>query len=132
MVDKKKIIHAAYLALGSIALYISIGSFGSTIYVWTEYSGDLKYVINFMLTLIAGMLLIVTYHGFLHAKMYSRFTGIGGCIFLVGYHGYNWMDFIESMEISPVLIFTKIPWLSTLITSFILLIVTLIFWKKLE
>lgn len=112
---KKNIIQSLYIALGSIFLYNSVNLF----FITFRYNGD-SYTVYFIFTLIAGMLLIIAYHGLLKNKKYSRIIGIFGCIFTI-------LFIIFEFD----LLFYEFTQYIILILTFILLILTLLYWKKL-
>ena len=125
-------IYTSYLALGSIALYLSLSRLVN--YIWTSnyisvMSKDeiLSYILtSFIFAFVAGILMIMTYYGLLHLKKYPKYTGIIGCFFFV-LHDINY--FFQQFEMEYLIMLT--PKLLTMIASIILLILTLIYWKKL-
>ncbi|MCK4365480.1 MAG: hypothetical protein KAW45_05475 [Thermoplasmatales archaeon] len=136
-----------YLALGSIVLYLCISYIGSiaaysisesyTHGLGTTNSFDTTgHWIGFTITLIVGILLILSYYGFIHSSKYPRFTGIVGCgVLMLGfsyYICYYASVYEESfVAVAPLLIAAKLGQVFLLIASIILFIATLIYWKKL-
>lgn len=88
----------------------------------------IKLLIFFITSLIAGILLIISYYGFLHSKKY-QFTGIVGCISFIVYFVYS-SDYTLYIDFKHPLLYISIT--STLIASIILLVLSLVFWRKLE
>lgn len=150
--DNEKIVgmvSALYLALGSISLYLCISFIGFIAYYYLPFktvtpgNTSVTYVFNLtgyelviIITLVVGILLILSYHGFLHSRRYPRFTGIFGCGVLVTSFLYYAYDFIavgrEYLGVAPPsYIVAKVGQLSLGIASIILLVLTLIYWKKL-
>lgn len=133
MIDKKRIIHSTYLALGSVALYLSLTHLGSYMWASKNISETLlaevvtELLTSFIIALVAGILMIITYYGFLHSKKYPRYTGMGGCFFFVLYYS---IDYIRHGEMQYP--FLNMSRLLALIVGIILLILTLLFWKKLS
>lgn len=149
MIDKKRALYSFYLALGSISLYLCISFIGSIAsYLISEselYTHGLAaensfdatvYWIGFIITLIAGTLLVLSYHGFIHSRKYPRFTGVVGCVVLILGFFYYVYYFITVYEegfgsAAPILITSRLGQVSLSVTSVILLVLTLIYWKKL-
>lgn len=129
----KIIIYSLYLALGSIALYLSLSRLVS--YIWTSNYVSvipkdeiLSYTLtSFIFSFVAGIFMIITYYGLLHLKKYPIYTGIVGCFFFI-LHDINY--FFQQFEMEYLIVLT--PKLLTMIASIILLILTLIYWKKLS
>jgi len=88
----------------------------------------IKLLIFFIISLIAGILLIISYYGFLHSKKY-QFTGIVGCISFVVYFIYS-SDYTLYIDLEHPLRLISIT--STMIATIILLVLSLVFWRKLE
>jgi uncharacterized membrane protein len=152
MDDKKilTIISSYYLAIGSIALFISFSCISFIIYYYLPYeppnSNNISityafsfttYWLTFMIMLIAGILLILSYHGFINHKNYSKSIGIFGCIILtltflyyIYYFGTNWSEYLQFA--SPSYITIKIGHVLLGLASVILLSLTTKFWKKLK
>jgi len=131
-------IYSSYLALGSIALYLSLSRLVNYIWASNRISSVFKDELlshtlpSFTFAFVAGILMILTYYGLLHLKKYPRYTGITGCFFFV-LHDVNYFfqsfDF-RSFEMEYLIVL--MPKLLTMIASIILLILTLIYWKKLS
>jgi len=125
-------IYSSYLALGSIALYLSLTRLGWYMYVSKNISETLldnlvtELLPSFIIALVAGILMIITYYGFLHSKKYPRYTGTVGCFFFVLYHS---IAYIRNGAMQYP--FINMSRILALIAGTILLILTLIFWKKL-
>ena len=125
-IDKKRIIvQSFYLALGSIAAFIFLIYFE----FFLEYGSyvdmadfSLKYFIFLILALPSAIFLIITYHGFLNSKRYARFSGLGGCILLIILSIF-WTEIYYGSNFTQIIL---------LISSIILLVLTLIFWRKLR
>lgn len=88
----------------------------------------IKTLIFFIISLIAGILLIISYYGFLHFKKY-QFTGIVGCISFIVYFVYS-SDYTLYIDFKHPLMYISIT--STMIATIILLMLSLVFWRKLE
>ena len=132
----KIIIYSSYLALGGIAIYVAIGNIGGYALLSQLYNLDveknIEYLITITTTLVAGILLIITYHGFLHARTYPKLTGLSGCAILLIYPIYWYVDSINSVGSDYEFIYYNFSILSIMIASIILLILTLVYWKKLS
>jgi len=140
--DKKKItLYSLYLVLGGIAFFIVSGYFQAAIYyfhhlynwdanvtrdIFWEFMGLLVF---FFVLLLAGVLLTITYLGFIYSKKYSRVTGIIGCILFISYSLYN-IIYVANNTYSGFESTIVIPYISLFILSIILLFLTLIYWKK--
>ena len=150
--DDKKIMRRLplfYLALGSISLYLCINFIGSiasyliseselyTHGLATENSFDTTgYWIGFIITLIASILLILSYYGFTHQRKYPRFTGIVGCMMLIMTFFHCVYYSITVYEeyfglVAPILLTSRLGQVSLSAASVILLVLTMIYWKKL-
>jgi hypothetical protein len=143
----RRIIYSSYLALGSIALYLCVSYIGTICANYLAESSNkgigpvdpfnaTGYWIGFIISLIAGILLILSYRGFMHSRKYPRFTGIIGCVTLVLGFSYVVCKFISVyggiyLEATAVSIAANLGGISLSIASVILLVITLIFWKKL-
>jgi hypothetical protein len=127
---KTRIIQSFYLLFGAITGFLFITFIFGAILLSFDYNWNLftvRFFINSILLLSTMILLIITYRGFLHLKRYARFTGLTGCILLMIYsiiwvdsyniYYYGWTNLIQQ-----IIIF---------ISSIVLLIITLIYWKKL-
>lgn len=132
-------IYSSYLALGSIALYLSLTHFSRYMWISNYISSVFKDEIlssilpSFTCVFVAGILMIITYYGLLNLKKYPKYTGIVGCFFFVLHDVYYFFQNIESIEreyLEYLIVLT--PKLLTMIASVILLILTLIYWKKLS
>jgi len=125
LMDKKRnIIQSFYLALGSIALFLAFRYFmASSMDLFGYY---VSYLIYSFLLFPTSILLILTYHGFIYSKKYPKFTGIVGGILLLIFCVYYILDNLglEYLEY-------KIAEICLLIADIVLLISTIIFWKKL-
>ena len=123
---KRMIIQSFYLTLGGIAAYLSLIFISIVVVESVEPSFAgwyyLQYVFYSILLVPTAILLIITYHGFIYSKRYTRFTGLPGCILLmiVLYWLSNDYDFGNTAILQPIIL---------LISSIVLLIITLIFWK---
>lgn len=125
----KRIIRLTYLALGSIALFISLGHFGSLTWIVNRDSDfTIKLVIFLILSLIAGIFLIICYYGYFRSKKY-KYTGVAGCSFFIVYFVY-FSEFTFFIDFKQPLMY--ISYLSTMIASIILLVLTLVYWSKIE
>ena len=134
MIDIKKIIQSTYLALGSVAIYISFTHLQSYVWIITQFSLknseiQIKLPLFFIISLTAGILLIICYYGFLHSKKY-QLSGIAGCISFIVYFAY-------SSDLTLYVIDLKHPYVyianaSTMVASIILLVLSLVYWRKFE
>lgn len=121
-------IYSSYLALGSIALYLSLSLLVG--YIWnSNYLSVMQQdkLLSSIFAFVAGILMIITYYGLLNLKKYPKYTGIIGCFFFI-LHDVNY--FFRYFKIEYLIFLT--PKLLTMIASVILLILTLIYWKKLS
>jgi hypothetical protein len=84
-------------------------------------------MIFFILSLIAGILLIICYYGCFRSKKY-QYIGVAGCIFIVYFVYFSELTFFIDFE-HP---FMNISYLSTMIASVILLVLTNVYWGKIE
>jgi len=106
-----------------------MGHFGSLTWIVNKDSDfTIKLVLFFILSLIAGVLLIICYYGFLRSKKY-QITGIVGCISFTIFFVY-FSDFTFFIDFEHPLMY--ISYLSTMIASIILLVLTLIYRNKIE
>ena len=126
LIDKKRMaIQSFYLALGSISAFLFLIYISNLFdYAFNEYMSyfPLKYFILSFLALPTTILLIITYHGFFHSKRYARFTGLVGCILLIIF-SILWTESYYISNIVPIIL---------LIFVIALLVLTLIYWRKLR
>jgi hypothetical protein len=144
-------IFLCHLALGVISLFISFSYLGFIVYYYLPnqnfnlYSNfSITYVfsltgyfLTFLITLIAGIFLIVSYHGFINRKKYSKSIGLLSCtiltIYLV-YIIYNILTYFSEFitYASPSYIVVKIGQILLGLAAAVLLLLNIIFWNKLN
>ena len=124
IIDYRFITGSFSLALGSIALYETLGSFSLLFYdagFW---------IIYFIIPLIAGILLIRGYYGYISSRSYFRNTIFFGSIFFILYRLVYILRFFTLDPYFPS-VFNYLPAGFVFIISIIFFILIVINWSEL-
>ncbi len=129
LLDKKMtLIYSLYLAIGSIAFFIFINGVYTTIQAKIWYYSS-RYMVNSITLTIASffssVLLFLTCIWILKREKNAKITGIAGCLLLIIYPLYVYLvDIVIPYNFNYIVIM--------FVPSIFLLLISLIYWRKIN